>query len=488
MITLQIIIVPIFFLVGTFVIFHSTTGAVLYLLLSMFSVALFQAANIPLAVPKFFMESILIILALKTLYVRIVFYDGRIKSFGFLPLLALSLIGVFSALYHYNADGASIALFVRDILRFYLLVFVFYNLDVNRTQLAFLGSALVAMLAIQLPVAWVKAATFGIREFWIGTVHLNAGELSLILACLGTVYLFAAFLYLRQLRYLVLLPLVISFAIIGEKRATVFLVPVLILLILWIYQYDSAISVGHSAAAAIARVLRPRFVLSAALLIVTVVYMGARLIPSLNPEEKVWGPFEPRHLLVYSLWYNLQDVKPAGASTGVERYDSLRQGRLAIIVLSVAQLSREPLSVKLFGNGGGFLTTSPLATKGRDVLFERYGLRGKMSTGLMVAYETGAAGLLCVVWLFGGMLRRLMAALRKAQSKNEKILALGTIGAWAVFSFDFFLYSQITWSHGLFPLIFALLFTVVVTRRADDFLDFSLVFGRRATATTAGIN
>ena len=90
-------------------------------------------------------------------------------------------------------------------------------------------------------------------------------------------------------------------------------------------------------------------------------------------------------------------------------------------------------------------------------MFDKFGLRGTYSFGLMLLWEGGIASVIAAAGFFVLLWSVLGQKLAGAQTNSSIILGVGIILMVAVLAFDFFVYSTAGWlTHSVTPFIFTL--------------------------------
>ncbi len=84
-------------------------------------------------------------------------------------------------------------------------------------------------------------------------------------------------------------------------------------------------------------------------LVIFLFYMGTRLLPSLNPERKVWGRFSLEYVIDYALKYKfgVTDVNEIFS----DDYETTGEGGSLFLIFQPEKLYLYSLTDKLFGNG-----------------------------------------------------------------------------------------------------------------------------------------
>jgi hypothetical protein len=208
------------------------------------------------------------------------------------------------------------------------------------------------------------------------------------------------------------------------KRAVWLLFPVLFLLLsIYVYRHQFM-----------------RKIIVAAIFVPIFIYIGLRAIPSLNPDNAIWGSFNPGYAWTYGMKY----------STGkTDATDEIQdgEGRVGALVLSVDILIGNFVSTgkKMYGYGLDYFYNY-----GNNYYNSNYwwGINGRGSiTGIL--YKYFSIGLTGAV-LFVLYLLALLSNVKNKRMRNVIILLV---------LFDFVFYSATIISHiSLFALIFFVMF------------------------------
>ena len=314
------------------------------------------------------------------------------------PLFGLAFCGFISALGNDQGLLAG-ALFVRQSIGPSLLVACgLVVARAARATRALCGLAL-ACLAFQPCVALVKLITVGIDEKqWIGTLHQSAGQLGLLLPMVGIATAIPLAVIYRP-AVVLFVPLFVLFGIVGEKRAIVIVLPLVIVLTAALSLIVVRKRLGLDSAWAHCGA-RCRAAMGAVLIISLVesTVGGILSIASLNPTNVDGGGIEAivdspgsiadrlqslteqlSYAVGYVHDYLLRDFDHAmnKSEQSVEENTNIQLGQLRIIVEASRAVARFDTPQLLFGLGGSAVDESYLLGANRnDVIFSALGLRG----------------------------------------------------------------------------------------------------------------
>ena len=433
----------------TVVALWSTTIALGLVIFFSFSMGTLEFVGIPQIFPKFIAEFLTLVLFLKVVYCR-VFRDHKpINTFGIAPLAMAVTAGIFSGLTH-GVGIPPMIFFLRDLLKFYLLFIVLINSDLLRREIATLCTLIVALFAIQLPVSWLKLATHGFDEWWIGTVHLNAGGLSVLLALFAVSFLIAFFWYTQKMFLLILIAFFIGFSIIGEKRATLFFVPMLLFFQFVLFVCRERYGNHSRSRRRTGNMVSIRMLGVTFAIIILAFYFVARTIPSLHPGKKVWGSFNISHIITLTVKYNTRDQVDIVNKKG----ERGKMGRFRITEEAFKRIWNAGFTTTLFGFGGGVINESYLLGNDKNITFEKFGILGKIPGFAWMLLQAGIVGAICLFFFLARMLGMAIRVYWTETTTGGKIFALGAVGSNLVFIIDYLIYSKVSLTVGVLTPIF----------------------------------
>lgn len=186
--------------------------------------------------------------------------------------------------------------FYRNTLNGYLFFIAVANMDLKKNEVKHIIKVLFFLVAIQPLASIVKYFTVGLSEDYIGTFSLSGGSFSTIVPLAFIPVFYSLFLQTKRKLFLLLILGYIFMAFVGDKRAFWFLLPLVLFITYFMYKAKFT-----------NKVLSTYFksILLLVIFVPLTVYIGARGLPSLNPDHKVWGKFDLGYLLDYSTSYNL---------------------------------------------------------------------------------------------------------------------------------------------------------------------------------------
>jgi hypothetical protein len=244
----------------------------------------------------------------------------------------------------------------------------------------------------------------------------------------------------------------LAFGIINEKRATIFILPLLIYFCLLVNNESTNITRS---------LIAKNLVIGFLILIISVTF-GAIFIPSLNPSESYYGSVDFLHIVRYAFDYLTMDYGTQLQGQYKDAFDdkSIQVGRLTLLMYLSDWLSNASLQVKLFGVGFGIATSNQWSVGPSDPLFNFIGARGAISGAGLTLIETGIIGLLIFIFFFTNIFLKIKQLLRHEVNPNTRRWYRTVELLFWVFLFDFFFYSTILFRTMPLPIIF---FTIIST-------------------------
>jgi hypothetical protein len=200
----------------------------------------------------------------------------------------------------------------------FILFFVLKNkLEKKPEDFMKISILLLLLLTFQIFLSFVKLTTIGITETTVGSVAYMGGGPATIIPILG--FIFIWMLRRGQLNkkdwYFVILLIFIAFM--SVKRSIWFIMPIMILLFLFYIPKRKL-------------PMRLAWILP---LLPILFYLGVRLNPTLNKEQKMWGSFDLDFVTNYVQKYNFGDANKIGSDK------KLGQGRGGATLLLLNKLS-----------------------------------------------------------------------------------------------------------------------------------------------------
>lgn len=330
--------------------------------------------------------------------------------------------------------------FFRDYWMMFLFFYILLNSNFTRRDIKLLNKLLVFLFLSQIFANFIKIYLVGITEPYIGTISVRNGSITTVVVLLGISYSLINYLYTGKRIYIIVILGFLLFGIIGGKRVILFLVPLIILTTSFLfYIYNRSIK---------------SFVKlfgSSIIAIILIVYIIIRTIPSLNPDNKLWGKFDFGYALNYSREYAMDTNQTTGA------------GRLTTPSLVFKMLYSSDLDNLLFGFGTGHLVRSSFNESliDKNVFETTQSLYGRdigygSGTGLLqVLMQIGLFGLTIYIITIYQMFK---SSIKNFANKQASFNKLFSVSSFIIMLLIFVIYS--TTSVILIPMgmVFAWIF------------------------------
>jgi len=237
---------------------------------------------IPPSIFKIGVESLILMLAIFVLVIQ------RKKTLRFdrlwiIYLFALILVTVSSAVINLSSILDTIS-FLR-----YFLLFLFGFMVGSELKLTRNFQVLLGLIVFSQPIAAIiKLLILGTSEDYIGTISISAGSLATTFTLVVIGYFFIEYKLSSNVKWIggIFIFSVIAYA--GDKRVYWFIAPLMIFLLNRIINQKRV---------NVRQVVILTFALSSS------IYLGARMLPSLNPSHKFWGEWDSDYLTEYVVSY-----------------------------------------------------------------------------------------------------------------------------------------------------------------------------------------
>jgi hypothetical protein len=293
------------------------------------------------------------------------------------------------------------------------------------------------VLLIQSLLSIVKLILYGFdTEAIVGSMAEKGAELAVVIPLVALIFFwivkegkFNGWDYIRMASFFM-----ISLA--SGKRAPVFLFPVVILALNYIKQGKSLLTLAKYTPFAI-----------------LILFLGMKLTPTLNPEGKIWGSFDPQHAIDYILIYNF------GTSSYNEiissNYQAKNRGGSLLFFLAPSDIGLNDLKHIAFGRGLYSVTSREL---GRfETNFSAY-------VGV-VEYQGLASSIIAIFFSlgYGGVLSLFLISLSILSMISRRQLYVLIL---CLFLWDFLLYAN----HMIFsaPSAFILVYLIIYAKLEDQ--------------------
>ena len=317
----------------------------------------------------------------------------------------------------------------------YFYFIILYN-EINFLIIKKIVSFIKILVLIQIPAIFIKYILIGQTEHGgIGTLSINAGSVSTIFPLFIITILFCLYLFKNKNKYLIYILLFSLMGIIGNKRAILIFIPIILMLTTvlfvkleksrWITNLWSKISL-------------------ACIVGIAVFYITARTNKTLNPERSNWGSFDLKYIITY--------VDNYTSSKSNDKYQMRRKDGLVYFINHTLEAQPEQM---LLGDGAGKLIESKYNTRIGSVKNE-YGVRYGGRMGLIwLLLQIGVLG--TIIYLLFYM--RLFSLVLNKYRSNPIYLAF--LALTIVFFLDIIIYSNVflryEYLKGLYFVILALI-------------------------------
>jgi hypothetical protein len=385
-----------------------------------------ELAGIPTILTRAIAELAILVLFFKAIYVRGIVRALPIRVIGLFPMAGLLVVALLSL--HWNDRYRDLEvllaflLALRDVFLYYCLFVALLNLGWPARTMHIANRIVMVLFLIQIPVAFVKLLTRGVREGVVGTVSLEADQLSTVLPLFVIAFLFSFYLYQKKAVYLLLILGFIFFGWVGSKRALPFLVPVAMLLALLLHRESLLRRFRWESAKPVIVIL---------IIGMMVLYAFTRTLFSLNPDRRFGGRFDPLHVLRTAVEYETFRTDPGQT-----------EGRLSCTLRSYEILKDQGLGALLVGLGPGQLRESSLLSAREKEEWARFGLVRGHTGFVWFTLQVGLVGVLLLLSFYYRLFRVLRQAYLAADDSPREPWLLGLLTATGVLVLDFCIYSN----------------------------------------------
>lgn len=408
----------------------------------------FQLLGVPTIVPRLILEISIVLLFLKTIYILKKRGQKVEYKWGFW-IASLVLITVLSGLFNLTPP-IPFLLFTRHVFIFYFLFIAIYNMDISEKNIRLVNRFLVKVFFVQIIASVTKLLYYGriVEGGGIGTVSVQSGSLAVVLALVPISFVFSRFLYFKKKKYILVMMLFLIISIASGKRATAFLLPILLFWLTMNY-FSVHKNIG----------IRSIFRSSIYILILSLglLYITSQTSQFLNPAGiQFSGSFDIKFMLEKLTKYVF----------GTSQFDPGAGRGNAIFTLY--NYSRDQgIDKVFFGFGPGSVIGSFLVEGKRDI-GEVHKLGYGVRSGLLwIILQIGfIGGLFYTIFIFAILIDIKHLYKKYRGNVNHSPILLGIIGSIYVFIFDFTFYSNAFLTTGaMTPLLFYLTAIYLSPRR-----------------------
>jgi hypothetical protein len=404
-------------------------------------------------VTKLMMEFLFLLLFLETF-----FSEKKVYRFPSLWLfLGFIMVSIASYILN-NLELVQLALFFRDYLPVIIFFYILINTSFSTRQVNLLTKLIIYLYVSQIFAGIIKVIVLGsIAEEFIGTIANRGGSITTVIALLGGAYCIVGYFLTSKKTYLVAVLGFIIFSLTGGKRATIAYFPFIYLIALYFVMIkfkDGQINILKK-------------LLVALVSICMIFYVSARIIPSLNPENKIGGSFDLEYIVVYSQEY----------TSGGRIEDNIGRSEAPAYLVNL-MLSKESYNT-LFGFGAGHLVKSgfndDVKDKTSDEITESlYGVGYGARTGfLQMLLQVGFLGLFFYTSIFINLFRILLTNKNIKSDIDSKHLYLTSMLILIIVLIDYYTYSFETSILGAISISYMWILGVVFRNKLDGIKPYS---------------
>ncbi|MDA0989287.1 MAG: hypothetical protein O3A51_00870 [Verrucomicrobia bacterium] len=329
-----------------------------------------------------------------------------------LPYVFIVLACCLLSTFFHRTSPIALLLYLRLLFRFYILMIVLLNSDINLRDLKRLNSLMAWLYILQIPVAAARIPLYGQGEKAVGTYAFHEGGNSTIIPMLAMSFLVPFhYLYKRSPRTYLLGLGFLAFGVIGGKRGIIILVPIALLFSAACLRW----TLGRKLFGRVGMIIVMLTLLGGSASFYTV----SRLVPRLNPDEQVWGRFSPS--FAYDRLKERLATKEKGKTAGQRVSASIRAWK---------HLASGGPATLLLGDGPGYYMKSIFnPAKDYKRRLEKVGIVYGL-TGLNWMYlQMGIIGAATWMLFFMAMFRTLKRYAREETDPYWKAYMVSMMGA-----------------------------------------------------------
>jgi hypothetical protein len=350
-------------------------------------------------------------------------------------LLMLLAVTLFSGAR--SGEGAlQILLFSYNALLFYVVLLMLANSRLDSNDYWFFALVVIGLSLIQTPVAayrlmdmgwsiktevYSELSGFG-SESASGTFGSAMGTMGTLfpLAAIGVALSLAVNGIIRRRIFVLLLLWFVVFAFLVGKRAFPLVLPVyLAIAYYFLYRKSNRLATLIKA------------VLLTLPIAMFLVFLSAKLHPSMNPERQVWGSFDLDYIYHYVIDYE-----------SGESYDGSSTGRLSSTLKAVGYSIEHGFVTLFIGKGPGTLVKSGVGERKYEATLEEIGITYGVSGALWTFVQLGVIGLVAMSGLLIALTRRAYSSYRRSVTCLDRAWYGSVLALGIVLIMDFFFYSR----------------------------------------------
>lgn len=260
-----------------------------------FSEGLFSHFGFGIFIPRFI---VLFLIFINYLYIIVKLKSHFILIKRHYHIIIFFIISLLSTLFNQNAFS--------DLFLFMLLClagFLFYRigeiiaLRERSKDIMFLYKLVKILLFAQIPAAIIKFMTIGQKEEYVGSLSVSEGSLGTILPLFAISIFIITYLFSKRKLNIFLIGAFIFLGLLNDKRVLLYAIPILVFFafLLDLFIKRSILKIRHG--------LFPNLLLFGSILVIFIA-ITPRVLPSLNPETKIWGSWDLDYIITYTSEYN----------------------------------------------------------------------------------------------------------------------------------------------------------------------------------------
>ena len=304
------------------------------------------------------------------------------------PFLIYFFYCIINSYIYFNSIFKSL-LSVQPFILCILTYFFFASINFNNNGINIL-KILKYIFITQILFCSIKIVTVGVNEsILLGTMSQGAGQLSFLFPCLCIPYIVYKY-GSRNYTLILLISSLFLIGIAGEKRAVVFVFPIIIGTC-FLYFLISKKSKNK---------LFKTFMISSVVSVLTI--GGVLLIPSLSIEGEASGGFSFSFITRYAFEYLFMDYGGSlqGSYQQALTDTTVQVGRFTLWISIINFLINSDFFTLFFGLGHGSLTPSTWLNESKDLFFSNIGTRGAFTGANQTLLETGVVGICLIIFFF----------------------------------------------------------------------------------------
>lgn len=422
---LYFLLIGLFLTVSIFILGIKSYKYALILIFTLsFSQGVLQLMGVPTIVPRIILESSILLLFFKTIYLcqkRKVNMHFKWGSW----MLSIFSITIFSAIIN-KQDILSLLLFCRHTFIFYLFFVTIYNISISFSDIQKVNQWIIILLLIQIPAAIIKLISYGkiVEGGGIGTISVQDGSAALLISLIPISFLFSKYIYKRKVIYLILCFLFLIVSIASGKRATAFVLPAMLLFVISNYL------LLENKARFIQLI---KMVFGILIISFSMLYVTSQTSSFLNPEGRQFsGAFDLDFMIERIKLYVM--ISESEAIAGAGRGNAMAE--------TYSYVSDNGIGKLLMGFGPGSIIGSSLVKEKRDIATIHNLSYGSRSGFIWIFLQIGlVASILFLLFIINWFFTILAKYRLKRYDLNNAPILLGLIGCLFIMLFDVVFYS-----------------------------------------------